>query len=175
MLLNCVIEEGEQPGCIFFRNIYQRKISVNVIAFASYGNGTHVNSLEGYYATTTPTVLAYSDSYGRKDYEVSPFWSKVFLRNFIQTSISAHYWNRTHMNSLERYYAPTTPMMLLHSQKEKGEQHGCAHFCNKYHRKFSINVMASASYGNRTNINKLGGYYATTAPTMLCYWNSDDR
>ena len=57
MLLNCVMEEGEQPGCIFFCNKYQRKISVNVIAFASYGNGTHVNSLEVYYATTTPMML----------------------------------------------------------------------------------------------------------------------
>ena len=64
------MEEGEQPGCIFFRIEYQRKISVNVVAFASYGNGTHVNSLEGYYATTTPTVLVYSDSDGRKGYEV---------------------------------------------------------------------------------------------------------
>ena len=64
------MEEGEQPGCILFCNKYQRKTSVNVIAFASYGNGTYVNSLEGYYATTTPTVLVYSDSDGRKDYEV---------------------------------------------------------------------------------------------------------
>ena len=50
------MEELEQPGCIFFCNKYQRKISVNVLAFASYANGTHVNSLEVYYATTTPMM-----------------------------------------------------------------------------------------------------------------------
>ena len=68
MLVNSVMEEGEQPGFIFFCNKYQGKISVNVLAFASYGNGTHVNSLEGYYSTTTSTVLVYSDSDGRIDY-----------------------------------------------------------------------------------------------------------
>ena len=70
MLMNSVMEEGEQMGCIFFCNKYQRKISVNVITFSWYGKGTHVNSLEGYTATTTPTVLVYSDSDGLKDYEV---------------------------------------------------------------------------------------------------------
>ena len=112
MLLNSVMEEGQQTGCFFFCNKYQRKISVNVIASASYKHRTHINSLEGYYATTTPTMPVYDD-------------------------------------------------------KEKGEQQGCELFCNKYHLKFSINVIASASYGNRTHIYSLEGYYATTTPTML--------
>ena len=36
------------------QNIYWR------MTIASYGNRTHVNSLEGYYATTTPTMLTWT-------------------------------------------------------------------------------------------------------------------
>ena len=54
MLLNSNIDGWEQQAPQLLCNKYLWKISINVIAFASYGNQNHVYSLEVFYATTTP-------------------------------------------------------------------------------------------------------------------------
>ena len=70
------MKKGEQQACKFICNKYHYKSSVNVVGSASYGNRTHVESLEGYYATTTPEVLVYKDSDCWKNYGPKPFLSK---------------------------------------------------------------------------------------------------
>ena len=53
---------------------------MNVLASASYGSRTRVNSLVGYYATTTPTMLVYSVPYGRKFYGLKRFLSEFYWK-----------------------------------------------------------------------------------------------
>ena len=92
------------------------------ITIASYGNWTHVNSLEGYYATTTSTMLTWTlvkiqgvtvlfcqkliDDRRAKSTE------RTLHQNIHWRMTNASYGNRTHVNSLEGYYATTTPTML---------------------------------------------------------------
>ena len=152
------MNKREQQACKFICSKYLYKSSVNVVGSAWYRNRTHVESLEGYYATTTPEVLVYKDSDCRKHYGFKPFWSKVFLKLSNQTSSSASFWNQTHVTCLEVCYATTTWMMLGNSHMEEGEHQGCTFFCNQYHCKIFIIVIASESYGNRTHVNSLEGY-----------------
>ena len=163
------------------QNIYWR------MTIASYGNRIRVNSFEGYYATTTPTMLTWIF--------VIIQWETVLLRQKLfdnrtakaqrknaalkqsPTDDNVSYGNGTHIKSLEGYYATTTPRMLtwtlvkiqgvtvLFCQKliddRKAKSRERTQHQNIYWR------MTIASYGNRTRVNSLEGYYATTTPTML--------
>ena len=90
-----------------------------MITSASYGKRTHVYGLEGYRATTLSTMLVSLNSDGRKHYVPKPFWSMVYWKDSNRVCYFASYGNRTHVNSLEVYYATTTTMMLLNSVMEK--------------------------------------------------------
>ena len=132
----------------FLREFYW-KVSDPVSSSVSYVTLTHVKSLEGYYGTTTPTVLVHSDMDGRNHYGFRLFWSKTFSKQSNQTGSFASYWNRTNINRFEGYYATTAPKLLLNFDME-GEEQALELFCNKYHCKISVNAIGSASYGNRT-------------------------
>ena len=92
------------------------------ITIASYGNRTHVNSFEGYYATTTPTMLTWTLV---KIQGVTVLFCQKLIgdlrakcrertqhQNIYWRMTIASYGNRTHVKSLEGYYATTTPTML---------------------------------------------------------------
>ena len=99
------------------QNIYWR------MTIASYGNRTHVNSLEGYYATTTPTMLTWTSM---KIQLVTVLFCQKLIddrrakcrererctKTFYWRMTIASYGSRTHVNSLEGYYATTTPTIL---------------------------------------------------------------
>ena len=57
--------------------------------------------------------------------------------------------------------------MVLNSDIDGWEQQAPQLLSNEYLWKISIDVIASASYGKRTDIYSLVVYYATTTPTML--------
>ena len=97
------------------------------------------------------------------------------MKNSNQNWSSASYLNQTHVNCFLVCYATTTSKMLRNSHMEKGEHQGCIFFCNKSHCRLSVSVKASASYGNRTHVNILEGYCATTTPTMLVNADLDGR
>ena len=97
-------------------------------------------------------MLVYSDSDGRKHYGFKPLWSIFFCKNCNETWSSASYLNQTHVNCLEVCYATTISTMLRNSHIEKGQHQGFIIFCNKYHSKNSINVIASVSYGTLTHV-----------------------
>ena len=103
---------------------------------------------------------------GRNRYGFRLFGSKTFSKQSNQTGSFASYWIRTHINSFDGYYATTASSMLLNSDME-GEQQAFKTFCNKYHCKISVNTVGSASYGNRTHVKNLKGYYTTSSSTML--------
>ena len=92
------------------------------ITIASYGNRTEVNSLEGYYATTTPTMLT---------------WTLVMIQG-----VTVLFCQK-----------------LIDDRRAKCRER--TQHQNIYWR------MTIASYGNRTRVNSLEGYYATPTPTML--------
>ena len=160
------------------------------ITIASYENRTHVNSLEGYYANTTPTMLTWTLV---KIQGVTVLFCQKLIddlrakcrertqhQNIHWRMTIASYGNRTHVNSFEGYYATTTPTMLTWTLVKI--QGVTVLFCQKLiddlrakcrERTQHQNIywrMAIASYGNRTHVNSLEGYYATTTPTMLT-WN----
>ena len=161
------------------------------MTIASYGNRTHVNSLEGYYATTTTTMLTSRVVITQwetvllcqkliDDRRLKKCREKTLHQNNRQRITIASYGNRTHVNSLEGYYATTTPTML--TSRVVIKQVETVLFCQKLiedrrakcrERAQHQNIywrMTIASYGNRTHVNSLEGYYATTTPTMLT-WN----
>ena len=82
------------------------------ITIASYGNRTHVNSLEGYYATTTPTMLTWTlvkiqgvtILFFQKliDDRRAKCRKRTLHQNIYWRMTFASYVNRTHVNSLER-------------------------------------------------------------------------
>ena len=122
MLLNSDMGKGEKHGCkLFVTNItkYHCKISINLLASASYGNGTHVNSCEGYYALTRPTMLSSSVLEGQKHYGLEPFWSNPFWWNSNAVNSSMSYGTLTHVTSPKGYYATTSSTMLVNSDLEK--------------------------------------------------------
>ena len=92
------------------------------MTIASYGNQTHVNSLEGYYATTTPTMLTWTLVkiqgvtllFCQKliDDRRAECREKTLHQNNRQWITIVSYGNRTHVKNLEGYYATTTPTML---------------------------------------------------------------
>ena len=157
------------------------------ITIASYGNRTHVNSLEGYYATTTPTMLTWTlvkiqgvtVLFCQKliDDRRAKFRERTQHRNNYWRMTIASYGNRTHVNSLKGYYATTTPTILtscdysmrnspLVSKTDWRSEKKCRG--KTLHQK-SRQRITIAWYGNRTHVNCLEGYYATTTPTMLTW------
>ena len=213
------------------QNIYWR------MTIASYGNRTHVNSLEGYYATTTPTMLTsrvvikqWETNWlkiGEQSAErerstktiangwqlhrtgiepMSKAWKATMLplhqrcshqelwlnnenkliedrrakcrertqhQNNRQRMTIASYGNRTHVNSLEGYYATTTPTMLtsrvvikqgMRNKLIEDRRAKCREITQHQNNRQRMTI---ASYGNRTHVNSLEGYYATTTPTTL--------
>ena len=223
------------------------------ITIASYGNRTHVNSLEGYYANTTPTMLTWTlvkiqlvtvlfcqkliddrrakcrererctktftngwqlhrtgiepmsiawkatmlPLHQRCSHLVIIHWETVLLcqkliddrREKVQRENAApkqsptdHYCivrESTHVNSVEGYYATTTPTMLTWTLVKI--QGVTVIFCQKLiddrrakcrERTLHQNIylrMTIASYGNGTRVNILESYYATTTPSMLTW------
>ena len=159
------------------------------MTIATYGNQTHVNSLEGYYATTTPTMLT--------SRVVIIQWETVLLcqnliddrrkkcrektlhQNNRQWFTIAWYGNRTHVNNLEGYYATTTPTMLTWTLVNI--QGVTVLFCEKLiddrtakcrERMLHQNNrqrITIASYRKRTHVNSLEGYYDTTTPRILTW------
>ena len=175
MLVYSVPDGRKHYGLKRFLSEVYWKVSDPVSSSVSYGTLTFLKTLEGNYATTTPTVLVYSDLDGRNLYGFKPFWRKVLLKNSNQTWSSASCWNWTHVNCLEMCCATTTSRMLLNPDTGKGEHRSCIFFCNESNCKISIKVVASASYGNRTHVNSLESYYATITPTILVYSVPDGR
>ena len=124
MLLNSDTGKGQHQGCIFFCNKYQCKISIKVVASASYGNRTHVNSSEGYYATITPTMLVYSVPDGRKHYGLKRFLSEVYWKVSDPVSSFVSYGTLTFLKTLESNYATTTPTVLVYSDLDGRNVYG---------------------------------------------------
>ena len=142
---------------------------------ASYGNRTHVNILEGYYVTTTPTMLTWefviiqweTVLLRRKliDHRRAKCRERTMHQNIYWRITIASYGNRTHVNSLEGYYGTTPPTMLTWTLVKK--QGVTILFCQKLiddrrakcrERTLHQNIywrMTFASYVNRTHVNSL--------------------
>ena len=154
---------------MFFCDRYHCKNSINVLASASYGSRAHVNSLEGYYATTTPTMLVHSDPHGRKYYGLKRFLSEFYWKVPDPVSSSVSYVTLTHVKSLEGYYATNTPTVLVHSDMDNRNHYGFRLFGSKTFSKQSNQTGSFASYWNRTDLNRFEGYYATTARRQVTF------
>ena len=150
---------------------YHCKISIKVVASASYGNRTHVNSLEGYYATNTPTMLVYSVPDGRKHYGLKRFLSEVYWKVSDPVSSSVSYGTLTFLKTLEGNYATTTPTVLVYSNLDGRNLYGFKSSWRKVFLKISNQTWSSASCWNWTHVNCLEMCCATTTSMMLL--NSD--
>ena len=154
---------------------------------ASYGNRTHVNSLEGCYATTTPTMLR------RITIEEMNF--RLFKLGFFLTNILSVTSKRNHNYSLRSGVVFSLIRLICFSLIEscrfwfvtsqgfgdsKRDMNSLFHeyFVLLTHTIVMFNlslklntflpvVWVYASYLNRTHVNSLEGVYATTTPTML--------
>ena len=167
MLLNSDTGKGQHQGCIFFCNKYHCKISIKVLASASYGNRTNVNSLEGYYATITPTMLVYSVPDGLKHYGLKRFLSEVYWKVSDPVSSSVSYGTLTFLETLEGNYATTTPTVLVYSDLDGRNLYGFKPFWRKVLLKNSNQTGFSASCWNWTHVNCLEMCCATTTSRML--------
>ena len=167
MLLNSDTGKGQHQGCIFFCNKYHCKISIKVLASASYGNRTHVNSLKGYYATITPTMLVYSVPDGRKHYGLKRFLSEVYWKVSDPVSSSVSYGTLTFLKTLEGNYATTTPTVLVYSDLDGRNLYGFKPSWGKVLLKNSNQTWSSASCWNWTHVNCLEMCCATTTSMML--------
>ena len=158
-----------------------------VWVYASYGNRTHVNSLEGCYATTTPTMLR------RITIEEMNF--RLFKLGFFLTNILSVTSKRNHNYSLRSGVVFSLIRLICFSLFEscrfwfvtsqgfgdsKRDMNSLFHeyFVLLTHTIVMFNlslkldtflpvVWVYASYLNRTHVNSLEGVYATTTPTML--------
>ena len=138
MLSNSHMEEGEHQGGIFFCNRCHCINSINVGPSASYGNRTHVHSLEGYYATTTPTMLVNTVPDGRKDYELKRFLSELYWNVSDPVTSSVSYGTLTHVKRFESYYATTTPTLFVCSDLDSRNPYGFKIFWSKIFAKIKI-------------------------------------
>ena len=159
------------------------------ITIASYGNRTHVNSLEGYYANTTPTMLTWTLV---KIQGVTVLFCQKLIddrREKVQRENAAPKQSPTDdncivresnpCNSFEGYYATTTPTMLtwtfviiqwetvLLRQKLFDNRTAKAQRENAALKQSPTDD--NVSYGNGTHVKSLEGYYATTTPRMLTW------
>ena len=162
---------------------------------------THVKSLEGYYATTTPTMLG--NALTSRAITMTIFFFSTIDRGRTKTYNSstattrnASYGNRTHVNSLEGYYATTTPTMLDNAatklkpvlikgspddnfclqhpwhQEQSQWQYFSSALLTEEEPKLTIHRPQQQEM-HRTGIEpmSIAWNYATTTPTMLQYWN----
>ena len=155
--------------------------------YASYGNQTHVNSLEGCYATTTPTMLRRVTI---EEINFRTFKHGFFITHFLSVTSRKNQNNslRSGVNfSLTRLICShksktvvVSGLLLLkdfgNSKRENWLFH--EYFVPLTHIKVMFNlslilktflpvVWVYASYGNRIHVNCLEGGYATTTPTIL--------
>ena len=135
--------------------------------FPSYGNRTHVNSLEGCCVTTTPMMLLKSDMDGWEQQAPKLLCNKYLWKISVNVIGSASYENRTHAKSLKSYYATTSSTMLGNSYVKEGEPRDWQRICMKWWWQKFTHPYVFASYGNWTLFNTLEGYYSTTTPTLL--------
>ena len=159
-----------------------------VWVYASYGNRTHVNSLEGCYAYTTSTML--------KRFTIEEMIFRTFKQGFFLTHFLNVTSRKNQKNSLRSWvnFSLNRPI-CSHSLKavvvsgllllkvignSKNDKNSLFHeyFVPLTHTIVKLNlslklnillppVWVYASYGNRTHVNSLEGCYATTTPTML--------
>ena len=148
MLLNSNIDGWEQQAPQLLCNKYLWKISINVIAFASYGNQNHVYSFDGYYATITPTMLVYSVPDGRKHYGLKRFLSEVYWKVSYPVSSSVSYGTLTFLKTLGGNYATTTPTVLVYSDLDGRNLYGYKPFWRKVFLKISNQTWIFASCWN---------------------------
>ena len=156
-----------------------------VWVYASYGKRTLVNSLEGCYATTTPTMLR------RLTIVMMNF--RTFKRGFFLTHFLSVTSRKKQKNSLRSgLNFSLTRKICSHSSKavvffwfvsssgqwEFKKRQEFKYFVPLTHTIVMLNLSLKlniilppvwyyASYGNRTHVNSLEGSYATTTPTML--------
>ena len=152
------------------------------ITIASNGNRTHVNSLEGYYATTTPTML--TSRVVIKQWETN--WLKIGEQSAerersTKTFTDGWQLHRTGIEPMSKAWKAT--MLQLHQRCSHQElwlynekRSSCVKnwltIGEKKCREKTLHQnnrqrITIASYGNRTHVNSLEGFYATTTPTML--------
>ena len=159
-----------------------------VWVYASYGNRTHVNSLEGCYATTTPTILRRLTI---EEMNLRTFKLGFFLTNILSVTSRKNQNNslRSGVNfSLTRLICShsskavvVSGLLLLHVNGNSKNDKNLLfqeYFVPLTHTIVMLNlslklniflppVWVSASYGNRTHVNSLEGCYATTTSTIL--------
>ena len=82
MLVYSVPDGRKHYGLKRFLSEVYWKVSDPVSSFVSYGTLTFLKTLESNYATTTPTVLVYSDLDGRNVYGFKTLLKKGFPENF---------------------------------------------------------------------------------------------
>ena len=78
-----------------------------VWVYASYGNRTHVNSLEGCYATTTPTVLS---RFTIEEMNLRTFKLGFFLTNILSVTSEK---TKTILWEADSFFANQTPLFLI--------------------------------------------------------------
>ena len=163
-----------------------------VWVYASYGNRTHVNSLEGCYATTTPTMLR---RFTIKEMNLRTFKLRFFLTNILSVTSEK---TKTILWEADSFFANHTPLFLINrklsflvcyfSRTSKRDKNGnskrdknllfhkyfvpLTHTIVVFNLSLKLKILLPpfwvyASYGNRTHVNSLEGCYATTTPTML--------
>ena len=155
--------------------------------YASYRNRTHVNSLEGCYATTTPTMLK---RFTIEEMNFRTFNHGFFLTHFL--SVTARKNQKNSVRKRNKFFANQTNFFsLIESCRfwfvtskgqwefKKRQEFTIAwyfvpltHTIVMFSLSLKINILLPpfwvyASYGNRTHVNSLEGCYATTTPTML--------
>ena len=158
-----------------------------VWVYASYGNRTHVNSLESCYATTTPTMLK---RFTIEEMNFRTFKKGFFLTHFL--SVTARKNQKNFFEKLSKFFANQTSLFSFIEScccfwfvtskgqwefKKRQEITISWYFVPLTHTivmtlSLNLNILLPpfwvyASYGNRTHVNSLEGCYATTTPTML--------
>ena len=158
-----------------------------VWVYASYGNRTHVNSLESCYATTTPTMLK---RFTIEEMNFRTFKKGFFLTHFL--SVTARKNQKNFFEKLSKFFANQTSLFsfiescccfwFVTSQghwefKKRQEITISWYFVPLTHTivmtlSLNLNILLPpvwvyASYGNRTHVNSLEVCYAYTTSTML--------
>ena len=158
-----------------------------VWVFASYGNRIHVNSLEGGYATTTPTMLW---RIMIKEMNFRTFKHGFFLthlisvtrknqKNSLRSGVNFSL-TRLICSHLSKAVVVSGLLLLKVSGISKNDKNLLfqEYFVHLTHTIVMFNlflklktflpvVWVYASYKNRTHVNRLEGCYANTTPTML--------
>ena len=159
-----------------------------VWVYASYGNRTHVNSLEGCYATTASTIL-WRFTIGEINFRT--FKHGLFLTHFPSVTSRKNQNNslssgvnfsliRLICSLLSKAVVVFGLLLLKVSGNSKNDKNvllyeyfvPLTHTIVMFNLSLKLNtlwpvVWVFASYGNRTHVNSLEGCYATTASTIL--------